>query len=98
MNIIQFQWSNGQGDREFQLCQVDDVPRQGDTIVIGKGEDTIIGVVEAVVWTYKVTRITEVSPEMQTTCQPVVLLSDVNTRPAIDYRGDLDYGRVVSES
>ena len=100
MNILQFQWSNEQGDREFHVCQVDDVPRQGDTVVIEKEKEKemIWGVVKAVVWAYKVTRITGVSPEMETACRPVVLLDDVQRRPTTEYPDGPDYERVVSKS
>ena len=98
MSILQFQWSNEQGDREFHICQVDDVPRQGDTVAIEKEGNMTVGVVGAVVWTYKVARITDVSPEMQTTSQPVILLDDVRTRPAAEFPDNPGFERVASKS
>ena len=98
MIIIQFQWSNDRGDREFHICQVDDVPRQGDTVAIEKEGDMSVGVVGTVVWMYKVMRITDVSPEMQTTCQPVILLDNVQTRPATEYPENPGFERVASKS
>lgn len=98
MNIIQFQWSNDRGDREFHICQVEDVPRQGDTVAIEKEGDMTVGVVEVVVWMYKVTRITDVSPEMQTASQPVILLNNVHTRPATEYPYNPGFERVPSKS
>ena len=57
-----------------------------------------VGVVETVVWMYKVTRITDVSPEVQTTCQPVILLDNVQTRPATEYPENPGFERVASKN